>query len=109
MNQREIAFRAELAQNIAMSDAIARLQDNPDFKLVVLEKFCTTDCARFVALSTDLNMPLENRADALASAQAAGYFKRYINYQQQLGENSRAQLEQLDAPNGDDDNIALYD
>lgn len=60
-------------------DALLRLTENKDYKRLIREEFLTNDCARFVQLSVDPSLNAEQRADALAKAQAAGHLKQYLS------------------------------
>lgn len=64
---------------IAQRDEIAKLISYPEFKKFIIEGFCRDEAARHVGLSTDPNLDHDSRADSLGNAQAAGYFKRFIN------------------------------
>lgn len=62
-----------------------RLASNSDFRKLVLNGFCRDDAARYVQESADPMLNAEQRADALALAQASGHFKRYMQLQIQMG------------------------
>jgi F0F1-type ATP synthase delta subunit len=64
---------------IEQRDRMVRLLDNADFRTLVLEGFCRDECARYTKVSVDPSMGADDRADALAIAQSAGYFQRWIN------------------------------
>jgi hypothetical protein len=55
------------------------LEKNREFKKLILEEFCEKECARFVRMSTDPGLSPENRADALAMAQAPGFLRRWLS------------------------------
>lgn len=73
-----------------------RLHNNRDFRKLILEEFCTTECARFAQLSADPLLKPEDRADALALAQAAGHLKRYLSMTVRMGDTMESQLTELD-------------
>lgn len=81
---------------IERRDIVLRLSGNPDFRKIILEDFCTKQCARFTHESTDPNLPDNVRADALGSAQAAGYLKRFLSAQFMLGQNAQNSLVDLE-------------
>ncbi|AZO48049.1 hypothetical protein [Mesorhizobium sp. M4B.F.Ca.ET.058.02.1.1] len=75
-----------LEQQIAVAKAVqeqrdrmVRLTDNADFRALITEGFLKEECARYCHLSTDPSLSKDDRADALAAAQAAGHFKRWVN------------------------------
>lgn len=71
---------------------IKRLVQNPDFKEVIVEYFSTQDCARYVRESVDPALDPEQRASALAFAQAAGYLKQWIMIQLRFAAQAEAQM-----------------
>jgi hypothetical protein len=74
-----------------------RLAQNPDFKKLILDGFCLVEAARYVQESADPALPDENRADALAMAQASGHLKRYLSMCVRMGEHSERTLPELEA------------
>ncbi len=86
---------------IELRDTALKLYENRDFKQVILDGFCTTDCARHAQLSADPSLNAEQRADSLGLAQAAGHVRRYLSAVVQMGnaaENSLPALhDELDA------------
>ena len=87
----------EMQKQIDMKNRIAKLCENPDFKSLIIEYFCVTECARYVGVSTDPHMKPESRQDALQTAQAAGIFKRWLNVTISLGEQAEQSLSQWEA------------
>lgn len=69
-----------------------KLYNNTDFKKLILEDFCVTECARYAQLSADPALAPNERADALALAQAAGHFKRFLSVVVSIG-NQAERLE----------------
>ena len=61
------------------AEKVHRLMNNNDFKEIILEGFCTEECARFAQVSTDPRMTKDDRADALGNAQASGYLTRFLH------------------------------
>ena len=66
-------------------DVIVRLGKNPDFRTVILDAFFVEECARYARESGDPALTAEQRADAIAMAQAAGHLKRFLNVQIAMG------------------------
>lgn len=89
---------------VAQRDMVDKLANNREFKKLIVEAFMKDECARLTHMSTDPNLSLQDRADALASAQAAGYLKRWLNALVTMGNmaerdipEARATLEELRA------------
>lgn len=70
---------AELQELVERKDLALKLEKNRDFKKLILDGFCETECARFARNSGDPSISPENRADSLAMAQAAGHLRRYLS------------------------------
>lgn len=73
-------------------DRMVRLTNNPDFRALIVEGFCKDECARYCHVSTDPGVSKEDRADALAAAQAAGHLKRWINAIIMMGNHAAGDL-----------------
>lgn len=80
---------------IAHGEEVAQLVQNPLFRKVILEQFCTRDCARYVQESGDPLLPEANRADALALAQAAGHLRRWLDINIRLSGTEKERLLEL--------------
>lgn len=70
---------------IVKRELALKLYNNPEFKKLILDEFCTQDCARYAQLSADPALKENERADALAIAQAAGHLRRFLSMTIQLG------------------------
>ena len=88
--------REDLEKMKDFAKAVERLQQNPDFKKVITDGFLTHEAARFAHASTDFNLNEEQRADALGSAQAGGFLKRFLYYSVLLGRQADSQMHQVD-------------
>lgn len=88
--------KKELVKIKERSKALERLTLNPDFKLIFMEGFLKEDAARFVQLSIDMEMSQEQRQDALGTAQASGYLKKYLHYIGLMGRQAESQIDQLE-------------
>lgn len=75
---------------------LERLLNNPDFREVIIGHFSRDDAARSVQESADPSLTAEQRADALAMAQAPGHLKRWINAQLQMANYHRNNKVALD-------------
>ena len=73
---------------IALRDAVVNLQKNRDFRKLILEQFLVEDCARYAQLSADPGLGINERADALAMAQAAGHLKRFLGVTKRMGDTA---------------------
>lgn len=88
---------AEAKENMERRAIALKLYNNPDFKKLILDEFCTKDCARYAQQSADPALNDRQRADALALAQAAGHLRRFLSVTVSLGnqgEQLRESLEQ---------------
>lgn len=65
--------------------AALRLGQNREFKRLILDEFCGTECARYAQESGDPALNAEQRADALAMAQASGHLRRYLSIVVRMG------------------------
>lgn len=88
--EKEIAgleHRIEAAKGaISFAEDVRKLLGNKLFRDVILNKFCVEHCARYVQESGDPLLTAENRADALAMAQAAGHLRRWLDLAVRMGE-----------------------
>lgn len=73
-----------------------RLLQNADFRKLILEEYMVNEAARYVQLSADPALGAENRADALAMAQATGHLKRWIDVQEKMANQAEVDLVSLD-------------
>lgn len=70
---------ADLQELVERKDLALKLEKSREFKKLILEIFCEKECARFVRNSGDPSISPENRADALAMAQASGHLRRFLS------------------------------
>lgn len=92
--EQEIKNAKELIERRRMA---LKLADNPEFKKLFLEEYFVNEAARLVQISADPNLSLEQRADALAMAQATGHTKRYLSVVVQMGAHHERALPELEA------------
>ncbi len=83
-------------KQIELKDTIERLLQNRDFKTVVEEAFFVEETLRNVGLSGDPALSKEERADALAMAQAAGHLKRWFSAQLGMARAFENQVEAIE-------------
>jgi hypothetical protein len=74
-----------------------RLANNPDFKKLILDGFCLHEAARYAQASADPALKVEERADALAMAQASGHLKRFLSVTVQMGAHSEHDMPNIEA------------
>lgn len=88
------------------NEELQKLMRNPLFRKVVLDGFCTKECARYVRESVDPALTAEQRADALGFAQAAGYLLNWFAVSEQLSGIAASDImnieNQLDAVRSED-------
>lgn len=81
---------------IEKTDRLERLLNNADFREVIINGFARDDAARYVQESMDPALDAEQRADALAMAQAPGHLKRWINAQLQMAAYHKKNVKPLE-------------
>ena len=86
----------EYKKVVERRDLAKKLYNNREFKKVILDDFCITECARYAQSSGDPALTPEQRADALAMAQAAGHLRRYLSVTVQLGNSGEGQIADLE-------------
>lgn len=86
-NAKQLAARREMA---------LKLSENREFKQLILKDFCVEECARYAQSSADPALTLEQRADALALAQAAGHLRRFLSVVVQMGNTANNEIPQIE-------------
>lgn len=81
--------------SIDRRDQALKLYRNPEFKRLILDEFCGTECARYAQLSADPSLNQEQRADALAMAQASGHLRRFLSVIVQMGNQAEGLMDRL--------------
>ncbi|UKL14815.1 hypothetical protein C121_82 [Stenotrophomonas phage C121] len=74
--RRQIADAKDAKIKLAAFD---KLMSNREFKSVILDTFCVTECARYAQISGNQLLSESARADALSIAQAAGHLKTFLH------------------------------
>ena len=82
---------------IARRDLAVKLYKNPEFKKLIIDEFCGSECARYAQTSADPALSDRERADALAIAQAAGHLRRYLSVIVTMGNQAENMLDRLEA------------
>lgn len=99
-NERDLEgleFQRDVAViKIEFAARVENLLKNPEFRAVILEEYCVQEAARFVQQSCDPSFSAEKRADCLASAQASGHLKRWLQATQMQAEQLIARLPEMD-------------
>jgi cation transport regulator ChaC len=83
----------ELVRRRQMALALSNV---PAFKELIIDDFMTKEAARYVQSSADPALKPDERADALAMAQASGHLKRYLSVIVQMGAHSERELPALE-------------
>lgn len=81
---------------IEIKNAVERLNNNEDFKKIILDLFCVTECARYVQSSVNINLPAENRDWALQMAQAGGLLKEFLIVKITQGKHAENNMSRLE-------------
>lgn len=71
-----------------MADAAVRLNENADFRKLIVNGFCLTEAARYAQESGDPMLSKDQRQDALNMAQASGHLKRFMSVTIQMGNDA---------------------
>lgn len=79
-----------------MADAVLRLNQNPDFKLVVEQGYFLHEAARHAKSASNPALSQIQRDDILSMAMAAGHFERFLSVIVQKGNWGKGQIERLD-------------
>jgi|SRR5690606_30251700 len=82
---------------IARRDLALKLYKNPEFKKLILDEFCTTECARYAQSSADPALGDRERADALGIAQASGHLRRYLSVVVTMGNQAERLMPDLES------------
>lgn len=89
-------YQADQRTLVEARDRAIALSNNPDFKKLILDGFCTVECARYVQESCDPMLAPHMREDALALAQASGHLKRFLSLTIQIGNTAANNVQQAD-------------
>lgn len=79
----------EVQKTAEYGKMVTKLLENREFRKVILEGFCGREAARYVQESADPALTADQRADALAMAQASGHLKRFLDISQRLAEQAK--------------------
>lgn len=79
-------------EHVARRDMALKLYNIREFKKIIIDEFCGTECARYVQASGDPALSVENRADSLAIAQASGHLRRYLSVLIQMGNQAAREI-----------------
>lgn len=91
--ERQLADSKEL---IERRETALKLYKNPEFKKLILDEFCGTECARYAQCSADPALGDRERADSLAIAQAAGHLRRFLSVCVAMGNQADRNLPELE-------------
>lgn len=89
--------RKKLKDSVAYAEDVRKLMGNSLFRKVILEDFCIQSAARYVQESCDPLLTAEQRADALALAQAGGHLKRWLDITLRMADTSESSILDVDA------------
>lgn len=87
----------EAEEIIKLRDRAKRLVNNKDFKEIIENQFCLTECARLAQASADPNLSTQDRELALSMAQAAGHLRRFLQAIFHKAAQAEKDLEELRA------------
>jgi len=82
----ELVVRRDMAMKLAL---------NHEFRKLFMEDYFEKEAARLVQLSADPSLSADQRADALAMAQATGHTKRYLSMMIRMGSHVEDELPEM--------------
>lgn len=88
--------RIKLKNSVAYAEEVRKLMANPLFRKIIMEDFCIQSAARYVQESCDPLLTAEQRADALALAQAGGHLKRWLDITLRMADTSERSILDVD-------------
>lgn len=88
--------RKKLKDSVAYAEDVRKLMGNPLFRKIIMEDFCIQSAARYVQESCDPLLTTEQRADALALAQAGGHLKRWLDITLRMADTSERSILDVD-------------
>jgi hypothetical protein len=92
--EKQLSDSKKLVADKAMA---LKLSENREFRKLILDEFCVQECARYAQTSADPALPANERADALALAQAAGHLRRWLSVKVQMGNVAERDITELEA------------
>lgn len=78
--QKTQALKEIYEADLTLNEKLQRLQNNPDFRDIILNGFCRDDCALYMTRATNLNLFKEDRESALEYAKAGGCLTNYLKF-----------------------------
>lgn len=82
---------------IEFSKRVEKLLQNPEFQAVIMREYMVEEASRFILQSCDPAFNPQQRADALAMAQAAGHLKRWLQATQTQAKQIIERMPELEA------------
>lgn len=91
-----LAHKKGVMEAIDVANKLARLQQNPDFKAVVLDLWMVKECARYAQQAENPALQPEAQQDCARMAAAPGHFKRWMEVVSQISQVAKNSLDELD-------------
>lgn len=88
--------KEDFLKRIELRDKVRQLEQIPLFKEIVLDKFCTTEAARYATMSGDISIPETNRANSAEISRAGGHLRRWMQICILQGDTAKETLEELE-------------
>lgn len=82
-------------QSIKEGEKLKRLLENPDFKDIILEGFCTKACSDYIARSVNQKLSPDVREMALIAGKAGGCLKNYLQLKMYYYSTASNNIEEL--------------
>lgn len=90
------AGRADRLEQVAFRDAILRLVNTPDWRLVIEKVFMTDDAVRAARCIGDPALDAKQQNDMIGIAAAPGHLQRFVSVHVRLGNVAEDEIKQID-------------
>lgn len=90
------AQKDQARELVELRDLAVKLSNNREFRKLIRDHWMVTEAARYVQISADPSLKADERADALAMAQATGHLKRWLSVTIRMGNIAEDEINGLD-------------
>lgn len=88
-------YKSELHRQVALAEALQRLESNKDFIKLIKDEYLTKFVARQIGLSVNPNLPTAGQNDSLRMAQGAGTFRNFVAEVYRQGAAAAASIQEV--------------
>ena len=89
--------REDFKKLIHKRDLVLKLQKLNAVKELILDEYCTKECARYVGVAGDPAISKEDRELALEMGKAGQHLKRWLEVTIRMGNQAENQMPELDS------------